>query len=780
MLRIHLLLPPLVALATGYTTTWDEAKLENSLPLSRAEGTAKFAWAGTIVSPVSYLDLNLVFDLINLDTESIVDQAREWFPTLKIPTVTTSGETFYFGVDDDERESKLVPVSMRKTSLVDAIMGSHPTRSRPTISQREEAAAMRTDVNDTIQEIFRMPLQRLEQAKLDLSRSLQLGGREERSVLAFLAGGIITAVGSAIFGSSDVSDVQAAAAKNTGMIETLAHGQEETLALIQETRDQHMTETVMLELARELANKIDLTALNIERLVAASYDLRQGRIDPSLVPPAALEAVRRKILKHCKEHGMREVLDPVKEIFRAPVSYIVTDKGWVLTLHIPLVKNEKVMVRNLYHFRSAAFTLKDGEDRRLVKILPDHDYISITRGGLQHAVHRDADFNNCFRVDKVLFCESNVVLHKKPHSCVAHLYLLNTEEALQVCKQEMIDPSTPLLELGRWTFMLNSKEASTVSCPNRDLQYIQPNGSQIISLQPGCDLTTAESEVYSNANQTAEKLIHADHFLSFPARESQLAWQTLMRQHEATVAAIDGTASSIAADANGVEVEARTLGQHLDSFFGGHSWIAPILIVVITTLFLYLGQKCYQHFRHQHHVDDHQTTNISFITDKDIETPRGRPNIVKRPRRFPLAPRTPKPRPRRQRAPAGSRTGGVCQGPTAGQRSDHDSNLITTLSFNPTKPIAEDNEHENPDAIHVISDPEDGEEEQQDEDEGGAEVVQETNDSPPEQQQAQAAHSPLLVERYGVPPPSREDIRREQATPLMVHQYGTTTSTPKK
>ncbi len=233
-------------------------------PPVHVNGTARFENMGMMISPVTYLDLTLVFNKASLVLDLIEQRAQHWLPHLDL-----SGDG-----DLEKEESRLIRVHIGNKSAPASFLDAFRKSNRYSEPSSNRTAELKEKFNLSLKEIIMPPLTRLRQAHQDLDRSLHFGDRQERSlVLGLLIGAVVGAVGSALYSNHQINDLQEASIAQNGMIEALAHGQDQIFDILRENEDRRLNEGLMQEEVRRLATQIDHTALHVERLIAASYDL---------------------------------------------------------------------------------------------------------------------------------------------------------------------------------------------------------------------------------------------------------------------------------------------------------------------------------------------------------------------------------------------------------------------------------------------------------------------------------------------------------------------------
>lgn len=526
------------------------------LPHTHYKGTARFRKVGKLVSPVTYFDINVVFDIAATTTQNIASRSKDWKPRLKKKIDTEQGEIQLLDPD-------------------------------------KQHADQQKRLHVLIEDLVAAPAARLTKARKDLKTVLELGGRQERSFLLGLLGGVVVGLSSALWPSSDVPELQEAVQQQNGMITSLAHGQQDILRMLDQIEQQHFSQSIALLRAHELAQSLSESAIHLEQLVAAVYDLRQGRLHPAFLPPATLAEVRSKIRDFIKQHDLKEVLDPVTEIFRAPFSYLITTQGWAITLHIPLVRDEEVMVRDLHKLVSSVFSEDRGGNVTRLRLSTDQTYLSLAKDGLLHDVHTHEELSLCFEIAKIHFCPEDAILYKQPQTCAGHLFFKDTRRALEECRREDLNPNSVLVEMDKRDFLLSSEDVSTVSCGKGDVVYVRPNGTQSLALKPDCRLSSTEVEIYSaNATIGTETLIQHQHVNTThsDSRAFGMVYEGFL----------DARSSLQALDVRDEDVlrRAKTLGDHLNDTLGAHAWTAPVALIVVTIIILVIIKKIYDRLRH--------------------------------------------------------------------------------------------------------------------------------------------------------------------------------------
>jgi hypothetical protein len=318
------------------------------------------------------------------------------------------------------------------------------------------------------------------------------------------------------------------------------------------------------------------------------YEMHQGKIHPSLLSPRTLEKVRKRISAHAKEHELQEVLDFAHEIFATPMSYSLGTKGWIITLHIPLVKDKTVMVRKLYQLDTAIMR----QDHEVVEYSPQKNYISLCPDALRHAIHDESDLRRCQKIGHQYFCKEDAVLYKKASSCVAALYMQESVAAARLCAAHTIHHSSPVLRLDHESIEIRTNEVTTLTCGDKEPSYVPTGARALVDFRPGCLLSNADLEIHAR-EKTDEEKIYVEHEIFVPEmRIKGKKLDTLVGrafelniEHEEAATKLQNTFKKLEE-----EVNDETVGL-LANLSTTHTWVIAVsgtfaLLLILTGAFL--------------------------------------------------------------------------------------------------------------------------------------------------------------------------------------------------
>ncbi len=331
---------------------------------------------------------------------------------------------------------------------------------------------------------------RLRQAVNQLKRVLGATGikvKNKKSLVALAAMlGPLVAVGSALFSHGEVSRMAKELHQQNHYLNSVRRDIQEIhhafYVLEKREHADHMEDEAV-----QVINDLLLTLTErYEETIKGIYALRQHQLHPGLVPATILEAMNLHVKNYVKDTGATSVFSIKEELLSLPVSYVEGKEGALILLHIPLVRDGRTMLRNLYRLDGALF-FKEG---KIVRLRTAEPYISVDKAWELHQTMTEAEVQQCHQVGTTRLCGGNNILMRTAESCTAALLLEDEVAKEQNCLAEEVQMDQPALQVNSTTYAVRKGEKVMLRCPGERPTTRETTGIEMFNVDVNCTLSS--------------------------------------------------------------------------------------------------------------------------------------------------------------------------------------------------------------------------------------------------------------------------------------------------
>ena len=218
--------------------------------------------------------------------------------------------------------------------------------------------------------------------------------------------------------------------------------------------------------------------------------LNQNKLHPNLVAwketSDAINALRVRAINMGKEL----LLENDNDIFQLKCDFVAFDDGTVsVLLHIPVISSSDRM--QLYKFVPSPQNYL-GKDYQLT-IQTENNFLALNSEATLYATL--SSLENCISMRDTYLCQQSLIHKTERNDCLFNLYAGN-KEASETCEFKVEKMKTYGIRLSSDKLFYSpahNASSMTVQCGNGDeLRRINVNQASIISILPGCTITTKE------------------------------------------------------------------------------------------------------------------------------------------------------------------------------------------------------------------------------------------------------------------------------------------------
>ena len=239
--------------------------------------------------------------------------------------------------------------------------------------------------------------------------------------------------------------------------------------------------------------KLDIIKLHIEHMVDKVrkrieddinfyYELRMGRLRPSIFDPQDLRKQLKKMESSLKANNLEFLHDAMRDFFRFHLSYNVEGEDLNLFVHVPITSGGKM---NLFRMAPVPFFAKDG---LLFTISADKEVLAVNKDHSKSIALNDGKLAACRKVGRLHYCDGLRVARKNIAStCVGAVFSGHKKAIKENCDIAVSKLGEEVLEINRTTFMVMSSNSVV-----RVQSECRPQGTMIqnqglVTIKPGCN-----------------------------------------------------------------------------------------------------------------------------------------------------------------------------------------------------------------------------------------------------------------------------------------------------
>jgi len=318
---------------------------------------------------------------------------------------------------------------------------------------------------------------------------------EKRQVSAILAAGLgaLIAVGSAIFGHSEVEQMGEKLKSEHRHNKHLDHRLSELTEMMQQKLGTIADRFAADEALVKAGAIIEQICAEVEAAVESYYSLASHKIHPGLIPPTQLREISKQVQASAKQQGAVPVVQLSEALMHLPLSWILRKKGIQLFLHVPMVPEGKDHVRQLLWLHSATKTV----GHEVKSLTGSEKFISLGHHKGTYVVHTAGELELCHQMMNLRLCPHPALHHMKHRHCIAGLYNRNSKVIHDHCKEETSNRDLPLLDYATKQFYVRRAEKARIYCGDEETRPLSRlQAGQLIQLEDGCEMQGESFHLY--------------------------------------------------------------------------------------------------------------------------------------------------------------------------------------------------------------------------------------------------------------------------------------------
>ena len=322
--------------------------------------------------------------------------------------------------------------------------------------------------------------------------------------------------------------------------------------------------------------------------------LANGKLHPALIDHGKLKLALFNIEEKAKTSGRRLLHDDGNAIFKAPVSYLATDKGAiVLIIHVPLIDHEPM---DLFEFVPTPIKVRN----LYLEITTTNKILAFDKLGQQGKELSHSELLRCHSEDwhngRIFVCpDANLLRNDIRKTCLGSIFF-NVQKVMEDKCDHLLNRGNEenVRQVSQTEILVHLKEETTMTerCSNGTSYRNLKEGLTRLSTNPGCTLVTRDFTFRSLADISIDET-----FVRQEIRTTKLRFlesKSDVEIQEALTALSDmKLPETIRTD----DIEAWLSNQHDDRWMNGFHWSTTALVagisvsVALAILYLFLKYK---------------------------------------------------------------------------------------------------------------------------------------------------------------------------------------------
>lgn len=201
-------------------------------------------------------------------------------------------------------------------------------------------------------------------------------------------------------------------------------------------------------------------AHHFDQVTDGIIGIRQNTIRPSVISPTEAASISAELIEQLSAKGFTPAHSGVDVIYRAKVSHILTQKGFIFFVHIPIVRKDVDSYYTLYRVLPAVIA-KAGV---LLKLVPDHAFIAVHKKGSLHIPITQDTMKTCQDSAGVWVCPNLRSSTRFPQSCIACLWFQRPECTSRACVHEWTTVKDDIFQITPTRFAVREETVVVASC----------------------------------------------------------------------------------------------------------------------------------------------------------------------------------------------------------------------------------------------------------------------------------------------------------------------------
>jgi len=246
-------------------------------------------------------------------------------------------------------------------------------------------------------------------------------------------------------------------------------------------------------------------------------DVLQGRLNPTVIVEGEMTDILYNLHKMTSAHGFRLLVKNAAEGLQCATSFVSTEAGYDLFLHIPMATAEDSL--DLYKLLPIPSQISPDS---MMTFEPTKTIIAISRDDSKFKTMHQSQLSECTQAGTIYLCENENVVRRinrghdkgingdgtsEEDMCLYYLFTQDTEKAAAICPIHLRKPTDTAVQIGPTEFLFHNQvdQQASIVCeglPTERVNVAQPTRRK---LAPGCQVITdhyyavASSDVEDNA-----------------------------------------------------------------------------------------------------------------------------------------------------------------------------------------------------------------------------------------------------------------------------------------
>ena len=224
-----------------------------------------------------------------------------------------------------------------------------------------------------------------------------------------------------------------------------------------------------------------------------------SRLAPGAITKKAAQDSLENIKRMAAAKNLEPIITHLSQFHELPTTYVLTEKGFTLFIHIHLLKKENIFTLHKHLPFPTKLT-----DSLTATISSDYSLLALgkdTFGKTLFVELSQLELSLCHNYNSVKICphSSQVIKTEKSPSCLFDLYFSNHHSSLKTCKVYLKEPENMAIPLSKTKFLTFTKDPMTYDliCQNQPTKAgLQLFGTQTLDIPQDCFAKTKQFDLY--------------------------------------------------------------------------------------------------------------------------------------------------------------------------------------------------------------------------------------------------------------------------------------------
>lgn len=338
--------------------------------------------------------------------------------------------------------------------------------------------------------------------------------RQQRKLMAFGLLGFVASTFMGIFTQIELEMIRNRMDSQENRITEIVHDIDDIhlrmsqhskhIATIENLLDHHtlVISTIQRSVGRQalIASLVQNAMVHTNNVMSATQSIFNKRLSPLIMQPNAMGTALSEIREEARKQGFQLLAKTVADIYQCEVSFLTTDTGFELFVHVPLAKDDEILNLHLH----LPIPIELPNDKMLL-IKPPQRLIATDAQKSVFRTMEPGDLTACKQMGGIYLCDNSNLVRvtdgleglDEPNACAFHLLKSNFEAIQRICPMVITDPINDAIAVtpSEFYFMSVTDHQADVFCGKIHQRSFPARRVTHQKITPGCTAKTRSHTV---------------------------------------------------------------------------------------------------------------------------------------------------------------------------------------------------------------------------------------------------------------------------------------------